>query len=103
MDDIIKHLLLLSIKRLRRSLTYHIKINVADNDFDRYTYIWSNSTQECGGVFRSILSLPISTYLNETSCVLLVTPATVDFYAMVLTVLDFEKDTSITLLSRVPI
>jgi hypothetical protein len=94
---------MLPIMRLCRSLTYHIKINVADNDFDRYTCIWSNLTQKCGGVCRSILSLPISTYLNETSCVLLVTPTTVDFYAMVLTVLDFENDTSTTFLSRVPI
>jgi hypothetical protein len=94
---------MLPIMRLRRSLTYQIKINVADNDFDRYTCIWSNTTQECGGVCRSALSLPTSTYLNETSCVLSFTPATVGFYAMALTVLDFENDTSTTPLSRVPI
>jgi hypothetical protein len=94
---------MLPIIRLRRSLTYFVKINVADNDFDRYTCIWSNSTQECGGVCRSALSLPTSTYLNETSCVLRFTPATVGFYAMALTVLDFENDTSTSPLSRVPI
>ncbi len=94
---------MLPIIRLRRNLTYQIKINVADNDFDRYTCIWSNSTQECGGVCRSLLALPASTYLNETSCVLRFTPATVGFYAMALTVLDFENSTSTTPLSRVPI
>jgi hypothetical protein len=33
---------MLPVIRLRRYLTYNIKINVADNDFDRYTCIWSN-------------------------------------------------------------
>jgi hypothetical protein len=94
---------MLPIMRLRRNLPYTIKINVADNDFDRYTCIWSNSTQECGGVCRSVLSLPASTYLNETSCVLRFTSVTVGFYAMALIVLDFENDTSTTPLSRVPI
>jgi hypothetical protein len=94
---------MLPIIRLRRGLTYNIKINVADNDFDRYTCIWSNTSQECGGVCRSALSLPASTYLNETGCVLHFIPATVGFYAMALTVLDFENDTSTSPLSRVPI
>ena len=94
---------MLPIIRLRRLLTYNIKINVADNDFDRYICIWSNSTQECGGICRSALSLPASTFLNQTSCVLRFTPATVGFYAMAFTVLDFEDDISTTPLSRVPI
>jgi len=89
--------------RLRHNFTYAIKINVADNDFDRYTCIWSNSTQECSSVCRSAFNLPASTYLNETSSVLRFTPATVGFYAMALTVLDFENDTSTTSLSRIPI
>jgi hypothetical protein len=66
---------MLPVIRLRRFLIYNIKINVADNDFDRYRCIWSNSSQECGGVCRSALSLPASTFLNETSCVLRFTPA----------------------------
>ncbi|UJR16028.1 hypothetical protein I4U23_002942 [Adineta vaga] len=94
---------MLPIIRLRRSLTYNIKINVADNDFDRYTCIWANTTEECGGICRSLLSLPASTYLNETSCVLRFTPATVGFYAVAFTVLDYENDTSTVPLSRVPI
>jgi hypothetical protein len=94
---------MLPIIRLRRNLTYYVKINVADNDFDRYTCIWSNSTQECGGVCRSLLNLPNSTCLNETSCILRFTPVTVGFYAMALTILDFENPTSTTPLSRVPI
>ena len=94
---------MLPIIRLRRLLTYNIKINVADNDFDRYICIWSNSTQECGGVCRSALAVPASTFLNQTSCVLRFTPATVGFYAMAFMVLDFEDDTSTTPLSRVPI
>ncbi|CAF1070106.1 unnamed protein product [Adineta ricciae] len=94
---------MLPIIRLRRFLTYNIKINVADNDFDRYKCIWSNTSDECGGICRSVLSLPASTYLNETSCVLRFTPATVGFYAMAFTVLDYENDTSIDPLSRVPV
>lgn len=35
---------MLPIMRLRCSLTDHITITVADNDFNRYTCIWSNST-----------------------------------------------------------
>jgi hypothetical protein len=94
---------MLPIMRLRQNRTYYIKINVADNDFDRYTCIWSNTTQECDGICRSILSLPTSTYLNETSCVLRIIPPTVGYYALAVTVLDFENDTNTTPLSRVPI
>ncbi|CAF0977807.1 unnamed protein product [Adineta steineri] len=94
---------MLPIIRLRSNLTYYIKINVADNDFDRYTCIWSNSSQECGGVCRSLLTLPTSTYLNETSCILRFTPIIVGYYAIALTILDFENDTSTAYLSRVPI
>ncbi|CAF4382567.1 unnamed protein product, partial [Adineta steineri] len=94
---------MLPIIRLRSNLTYYIKINVADNDFDRYTCIWSNSSQECGGVCRSLLTLPSSTYLNETSCILRFTPIIVGYYAIALTILDFENDTSTAYLSRVPI
>ncbi|CAF3860887.1 unnamed protein product [Rotaria sp. Silwood2] len=94
---------MLPVIRLRRYLIYNIKINVADNDFDRYMCIWSNSSQECGGVCRSTLSLPASTFLNETSCILHFVPATIGFYAVAFTVLDFENGTSTTPLSRVPI
>ncbi|CAF3567356.1 unnamed protein product [Adineta steineri] len=94
---------MLPVIRLRRNRTYYIKINVADNDFDRYTCIWSNSSDECGGICRSLLNLPTSTYLNETSCILRFTPATIGFYAVAFTVLDFETDTSTVSLSRVPI
>lgn len=94
---------MLPIIRLRRLNSYQIKINVADNDFDRYTCIWSNTSQECGGVCRSVLTLPASTFLNETSCVLYFTPVNVGFYAMAFTVLDFENATSTSPLSRVPI
>jgi hypothetical protein len=38
-------LTILPTMRLRRNLTYAIKTNVADNDFDLYTCIWSNTTQ----------------------------------------------------------
>jgi hypothetical protein len=86
-------------------LPYYVKINVVDNDFDRYTtFIWLNLTEECGGVCRSLLCLPPNlTYLDEISCVLRFTPTTVGFYAMALTILDFENNTSISPLSRVPI
>ncbi|CAF0861623.1 unnamed protein product [Rotaria sordida] len=94
---------MLPVIRLRRYLSYNIKINVADNDFDRYTCIWSNTSQECGGICRSALNLPASTFLNETSCILHFVPAAVGFYAVAFTVLDFENDTSTTSLSRVPI
>ena len=94
---------MLPIIRLRRNILHSIRINVADNDFDRYVCLWSNSTQECGGVCRSVLNLPASTFLNETSCVLRFQPVTNGFYAMALTILDFENDTSTTPLSRVPI
>ena len=94
---------MLPVIRLRSLVSYQIKINVADNDFDRYQCIWSNTSQECGGVCRSLLSLPASTFLNETSCVLHFTPITVGFYAMAFTVLDFENQISTIPLSRVPI
>ncbi|CAM4753112.1 unnamed protein product [Rotaria magnacalcarata] len=94
---------MLPIIRLRRFLTYNININVADNDFDRYKCIWSNTSQECGGVCRSALALPVTTFLNETSCVLRFRPVTIGYYALAFTVLDFENDTSTSPLSRVPI
>ena len=94
---------MLPIMRLRLSLSYQVKINVADNDFDRYVCIWSNSTQECGEICRSALTLPTGTFLNETSCVLHITPDIVGYYALAVTVLDYENTTSTTALSRVPI
>ncbi|UJR30433.1 hypothetical protein I4U23_017967 [Adineta vaga] len=94
---------LLPIMRLRQNLTHFIKVNVADNDFDRYVCIWSNTSQECAGICRSLLSLPSSTYLNETSCVLRITPTIIGYYALAVTVLDFENASSTTPLSRVPI
>ncbi|CAF1541961.1 unnamed protein product, partial [Rotaria magnacalcarata] len=57
----------------------------------------------CGGVCRSALALPVTTFLNETSCVLRFRPVTIGYYALAFTVLDFENDTSTSPLSRVPI
>lgn len=94
---------MLPVMRLRALVSYQIKINVADNDFDRYQCFWSNSSQECGGVCRSALALPTTTFLNHTSCVLFFRPVNVGFYAMAFTIMDFENQTSTTPLSRVPI
>ncbi|CAM4880178.1 unnamed protein product [Rotaria socialis] len=94
---------MLPIIRLHRFPTYNIKINVADNDFDRYTCIWLNTSQECAGVCRYALALPVTTFLNEASCVLRFRPVTIGYYALALTVLDFENDTSTPPLSHVPI
>jgi hypothetical protein len=91
---------MLPIIRLRRNLTYNIRINVADNDFDPYKCLWSTSFIECSGV---CMAVPNTTVLNSTSCMLKFTPPKVGYYAIALTIVDYETTTSTTELSRIPI
>ncbi|CAF0948611.1 unnamed protein product [Didymodactylos carnosus] len=92
---------MLPIIRLRRNVTYNVKINVADNDFDPYQCFWSNgSLNECGGVCKAV---PASSVLNQTSCMLKFIGPSVGYYAIALTIVDFESLTNTTQLSRVPL
>ncbi|CAF1582490.1 unnamed protein product, partial [Adineta steineri] len=45
---------MLPIYRLRNKISYSIKINVADNDFDPYICLWSKGTNQCGGLSNSV-------------------------------------------------
>lgn len=92
---------MLPIYRLRRLQTYVLKINVADNDFDPYQCWWSNGTTQCGNLTDNIPGAK----LNETDCYLIFTPTISGYYAVALTVVDFETTTSPsnTYLSQVPI
>lgn len=91
---------MLPIIRLRRNLTYNIRINVADNDFDPYQCLWSATWMECGGI---CMKVPNTTVLNSTTCMLKFIPPSVGYYAIALTVVDYETTSSVTQLSRVPI
>ena len=91
---------MLPIIRLRRNQTYDIRINVADNDFDSYQCFWSQFRYECGGV---CMAVPATTVLNSTTCMLKFTPPKIGYYAIALTVVDYETITSTIALSRVPI
>lgn len=91
---------MLPIIRLRRNQTYNIRINVADNDFDPYQCLWSQLFYECSGV---CMKVPNTTVLNSTSCILTFTPPKLGYYAIALTVVDYETTTSTNELSRVPI
>jgi hypothetical protein len=92
---------MLPVYILRRLQTYVLKINVADNDFDPYLCLWSNGTTQCGNLTNNV---PGAT-LNETSCYLTFTPQISGYYAVALTVEDFETTTSplSSYLSQVPI
>ncbi|UJR14448.1 hypothetical protein I4U23_001445 [Adineta vaga] len=92
---------MLPIYILRRLKTYVLKINVADNDFDPYQCLWSNGTRQCGNLTDNI---PGAT-LNETSCYLTFTPNISGYYAVALTIVDYETPTSppSSYLSQVPI
>ncbi|CAF1194039.1 unnamed protein product [Adineta ricciae] len=92
---------MLPIYILRRLKTYVLKINVADNDFDPYQCLWSNGKTQCGNLTDNI---PGAT-LNATSCYLTFTPSISGYYAVALTVVDYETPTSplSSYLSQVPI
>ncbi len=91
---------MLPIIRLRQNLTYIVRINVADNDFDPYRCLWSTTLAESGGV---CMQVPNTTVLNSTSCILNFTGSNAGYYAIALTVVDYETTTSTTQLSSVPI
>lgn len=92
---------MLPIYRLRRLQTYVLKINVADNDFDPYQCWWSNGTTQCGNLSGNVPGAR----LNETDCYLIFTPQISGYYAVALTVVDFETTASPSsaYLSQVPI
>ena len=91
---------MLPVIRLKRNLTYNIHINVADNDFDPYQCLWSTTLLECSGI---CMQVPASTVLNSTTCMLKFRPTSIGYYAIALTVVDYETTTSTIQLSRVPV
>ncbi len=94
---------MLPIYRLRNLISYTIKINVADNDFDPYICVWSDGPLQCGGLSNSVPGGTVDSY----GCYLYFTPTAVGYYAAALTVEDFvilPTDTlSTDYLSQVPI
>ncbi|CAF1062457.1 unnamed protein product [Adineta steineri] len=94
---------MLPIYRLRNKISYSIKINVADNDFDPYICLWSKGTNQCGGLSNSVPGGIIDNY----GCYLNFTPQTIGYYAAALTVEDFIllpiNISSTAYLSQVPI
>ena len=92
---------MLPIYRLRRLKTYVLKINVADNDFDYYRCFWSNGTAQCGNLTDNV---PGAT-LDQDTCYLTFTPQISGYYAVALTVEDFETVTTplSAYMSQVPI
>ncbi|CAF1199626.1 unnamed protein product [Rotaria sordida] len=94
---------MLPIYRLRNLISYSIKINVADNDFDPYICLWSAGSTQCGGLSNSVPGGIVDNY----ECYLNFTPNTVGYYAAALTVEDFVilpiNISSTSYLSQVPI
>jgi hypothetical protein len=94
---------MLPIYRLRNQISYSIKINVADNDFDPYICLWSQGPTQCGGLNNSVPGATVNNY----ACYLNFTPHIVGYYAAALTVEDFMivpvNISSTNYLSQVPI
>ncbi|CAF1138993.1 unnamed protein product [Adineta steineri] len=94
---------MLPIYRLRNKISYSIKINVADNDFDPYICLWSKGTNQCGGLTNSVPGGIIDNY----GCYLNFTPQLIGYYAAAVTVEDFIllsiNISSTAYLSQVPI
>ncbi|CAF1089399.1 unnamed protein product [Rotaria sp. Silwood1] len=94
---------MLPIYRLRNLISYSIKINVADNDFDPYICLWSEGSTQCGGLSNSVPGAIVDNY----GCYLNFTPNIVGYYAAALTVEDFVilpiNISSNDYLSQVPI
>jgi hypothetical protein len=94
---------MLPIYRLRNKVSYSIKINVADNDFDPYICLWSQGTTQCGGLNNSVPGGIIDNY----ECYLNFTPQTVGYYAVAITAEDFmilpTNVSASNYLSQVPI
>lgn len=94
---------MLPIYRLRNGISYSLKINVADNDFDPYICMWSEGSTQCGGLVNSVPDGVVDNF----NCYLNFTPQIAGFYAAALTVEDFlHQPTSIystDYLSQVPI
>ncbi|CAF2462613.1 unnamed protein product [Rotaria sp. Silwood2] len=94
---------MLPIYRLRNSISYSIKINVADNDFDPYICFWSEGSTQCGGLSNSVPGGIVDNY----GCYLNFTPNIAGYYAAALTVEDFIilpiNISSSDYLSQVPI
>ena len=76
---------MLPVYRLRNRISYSIKINVADNDFDPYICLWSQGPLQCGGLSNSVPGGTVDNY----ACYLYFTPNITGYYAAALTVEDF--------------
>ncbi|UJR37024.1 hypothetical protein I4U23_029731 [Adineta vaga] len=94
---------MLPIYRLRNQISYSIKINVADNDFDPYICLWSEGFDQCGDLSNSVPNALVDNY----ACYLNFTPQISGFYAAAVTVEDFVilpiNISSTDYLSQVPI
>ena len=94
---------MLPIYRLRNLVSYSIKINVADNDFDPYICLWSIGSDQCGGLSNSVPGGAVDNY----GCYVNFTPSTAGFYAVAVTTEDFvtlpTNLSSSEYLSQVPI
>jgi hypothetical protein len=67
---------MLPIYRLRNQISYSIKINVADNDFDTYICLLSQGPIQCGGLINSVPDGIVDNY----RCYLNFTPTAVGFH-----------------------
>ena len=76
---------MLPIYRLRNFVSYSIKINVADNDFDPYVCLWSQGFDQCGGLNNSLPGGIVDNY----RCYVNFTAQIAGFYAVAVTVEDF--------------
>ncbi|CAF1067523.1 unnamed protein product [Adineta steineri] len=94
---------MLPIYRLRNKISYSLKINVADNDFDPYICLWSTGSKQCGGLSNSVPGGIIDNY----GCYLNFTPQIIGYYAAAITAEDFivlpSNISSTAYLSQVPI
>ncbi|CAF3474831.1 unnamed protein product [Rotaria sp. Silwood1] len=94
---------MLPIYRLRNKVSYSIKINVADNDYDPYICLWCKGSTQCGGLSNSVPGGIVDNY----GCYLNFTPNITGYYAAALTVEDFmilpTNISSTSYLSQIPI
>jgi hypothetical protein len=94
---------MLPIYRLRNLVSYSIKINVADNDYDPYICLWSVGKIQAGDLSNSVPGGIIDNY----GCYLNFTPKKVGYYAVAITAEDFlvlpTNVSATNYLSQVPI
>ena len=92
-----------SLRSLRNLVSYSIKINVADNDYDPYICLWSQGKTHGRWIVKQCAGALIDHY----GCYLNFTPKIVGYYAVAITVQDYlvlpTNVSAVNYLSQVPI